>query len=625
MTTKLLRLGAFTFFLTAASVVCAAIPPAENLLPADTLAFFAVPDCAAARVAAKSSPGWMFWGDPAMKPFHDKLVAKWNEQFIAPLERDLGIKASDFMDLPQGQLTLAVTVNGSNGHDDIPPGLLLLLDAKGQGSLLKTNLAALVKKWTEAGRALRTETIHGLAFTVVPLASNDFAGIFPKKTPVSELGQEPPKAPKPGEIYFTQFETLLIAGNSPKVVEPVAAHLTGGSVPAIADNAVFAADKLAQFRDNPQYYGWFNGKGFFDLVAQAPAAGSEGDSPSPLGNLSAAKAFAALGLTSMKSATFALRDTREGSTMTLHVTAPAADRTGLLKILAIPPKDASVPAFVPAEVVKFTRARLDGKQTWAELQKMVAGFSPQGQASLNAVINIANSVGQQKDPGFDIRNDLFGNLTDDFITYQKPVAGNSLGELANPPTLYLIGVANPDAMINAIKIMGAMSNPQDNSTPPREFLGRKIYSIALKPVAVNGTTQPRSLSAASSGGYLALSSDQGMVEEFLRSAGGQAKSLRDNAGLQNAIEHLSGAGGGLFGYENQRETMRVTFKALQNTMAADTTLKMFPPSVREWLDFTLLPDYETVSKYFYISTFAGSANSEGLTFKVFAPRPPTLN
>ena len=145
MTTTSLRLAAFTFLLAAGSLV-AAIPPAENLLPADTLAFFAAPDCAAARAAAKQSPGWLFWGDPAMKPFHDHFMAKWNEQFVAPLERDLGLKVRDFTDLPQGQLTLAVTVNGSNGHDDVPPGMLLLLDTKGKSDSLKTNLAALGEK-----------------------------------------------------------------------------------------------------------------------------------------------------------------------------------------------------------------------------------------------------------------------------------------------------------------------------------------------------------------------------------------------------------------------------------------------------------------------------------------------
>jgi hypothetical protein len=624
MPSNLLRFALPAFFLST-SLLFAAIPPAENLLPADTLAFFCVPDCAAARVAAKSSPHWMFWGDPAMKPFHDKLVGKWNDQFVAPLERDLGLQTADFMDLPQGQFTLAITFNGSAGHDNVPPGYLMLLDAKGKSGSLKTNLAALTKKWADAGRPLRTETFHGLAFTVVPLSSNDFAGLLPKKTPVSEIGKEPEKPEKPGEIYFTQFESLLVAGNSPKVVEPVAAHLTGGGAPAIADNPVFAADKLSEFRGNPEYCGWFNGKGFFDLVNQSPADG-DAESPSMLGGISPAKAFGALGLAGMKSASFALHETGEGTTMTVHITAHEADRTGLLKILALAPKDAGVPPFVPPDAIKFNRYRLDGRQAWAELQKMVSGLSPAALAALNATINMANSQGQRSNPGFDIRNDLFGNLGDDIITYQQPVTGDSLTELADPPTLYLIAVYNPDTMINAIRTLLAIGSPQDSASMTRDFLGRKIYVLPLRPAAsAGGTPQRRSLYLSTSSGYLAISKDSSIVEDFLRSAEGRNKSLRDNAGVMNAIQHLGGTGGGLFGYENQRETMRLTFKTLQNTIAADSMLKLLPPAVREWVDFSLLPDYDTISKYFYISAFTSSANSDGITFKAFAPRPPGLN
>ena len=53
-----------------------------------------------------------------MKPFHDNFMAKWNAKFVAPLERDLGVKLADFADLPQGQFTFAVTQNGWNGSDD---------------------------------------------------------------------------------------------------------------------------------------------------------------------------------------------------------------------------------------------------------------------------------------------------------------------------------------------------------------------------------------------------------------------------------------------------------------------------------------------------------------------------
>ncbi|MEI6194459.1 MAG: hypothetical protein WCS42_09020, partial [Verrucomicrobiota bacterium] len=321
MTTNSLRLAAATIFLATTTLLRAAIAPAENLLSADTLAFFTVPDCAGLRAAAKTAPQMMFWNDPTMKPFHDKFMAKLTEKFLAPLEKDLGLKVADFLDLPQGQFTLAVTVNGSNGHDDIPPGIVALLDAREKSSQLKTNLAALVKKWTDAGRALRTEKINGLAFTVVPLNSNDFSSILPKKTPVSEIGKEP-KPEKPGEVYFAQFESLLVAGNSPKAVEAVAAHLTGGRAPAVADEATFAADKPAQFRDAPLYYGWFNGDKVFTLLAQSAADTGDAATPSFMPKFSPAKVIGAIGLGGLKSASFAMRENRDGSALTLHITAP---------------------------------------------------------------------------------------------------------------------------------------------------------------------------------------------------------------------------------------------------------------------------------------------------------------
>jgi hypothetical protein len=626
MNTTLLRPFALAVFLMVASMANAAIPPAENLLPSDTLAFFTVPDCNALRADAKTSPQMMFWNDPAMKPFHDKFMAAWNNKFIAPLERDLGVKAANFEALPQGQFTLAVTVNGSTGHDDTPPGLLLLLDAKGKSDQLKTNLAALTKKWAAAGRALRTQTFHGIAFTVVPLNSNDFSGLLPQRAPVSEIGKEP-KPDNPGVIYLAQFQSLLIAGNSPKAVEPVAAHLTGGGVPAIADDSVFAADKLSQFRDKPLYYGWFNGRAFFDLITKAPDENSDDDAPSLMPRFSTAKIIGALGLGDLKSSSFALRETPAGSSLDLHLSAPESGRQGLLKILALPAKDANIPAFVPADSVKYSRLRLDGKKTWAELQKMIGTISPQGLAGLNSAIDMANTLAQQKNPGFDLRTALFGNLGDDFISYQKAPAGDSAAALANPPTLYLLAVQNPDQVIDAVKTIAAMTAPQNPAAKPRDFLGRKIFTVSLRATRdpATGAARRNSLYLSTSGGYLAMSSDTAILEEYLRSANGKVKPLRETAGLADAAQRVGGTGGGMFGYENQREAMRIAFKLLKSSDAAGNPFKMLPPAIRDWADFSLLPDYAQVQKYFYESVYAGNANAGGLTMKIFSPRPPQLN
>jgi hypothetical protein len=322
-----------------------------------------------------------------------------------------------------------------------------------------------------------------------------------------------------------------------------------------------------------------------------------------------------------------LRESHDGSMLTVHLDAPNGERTGLLKILALPDKDANPPAFVPDDAVKFSRIRLDGKQTWTELQKIVAAISPGGLASLNSVIDLANASAQQKDPSFDLRNNLFGNLGDDIVSYQKSPAGDSLAAFGNPPALTLVAVNNPDQVIQAIKVIASMVTSQAAAEPPRDFLGHKIYSIALRPQqTADGTAVPATpLLVSASSGYVAISVDPGILEEYLRSVDGKTKPLSQLPGLTDAEQHIGGANGGLFGYQNQLDTMRTSFKLLKNASSSDLTMKMFPPSFRGWMDFTLLPDFDQVAKYFYISVYGANTTDDGINLKVFTPRPPQLN
>ena len=625
MSAKLLRFLTASILLTVGGLIHAAIPSAENLLPADTLGFLTVPDCTAFRAAAKTSPQLLFWNDPAMKPFHDKFMSKLTETFAAALEKDLGLKISDFAGLPQGQLTLAMTANGASARDDVPPGLVLLLDSGDKKGQLKANLADLVKKWSDAGRALRTEDIHGLTFTIVTLSSNDLAGILPQRPAVSEMGKEP-KPEKPVYIYFTQFESLLLVANSEKVAESVAARLTGGNNPAIADDTTFAADKLSQFRNRPTYYGWFNAKLFISLLTQMPQDDSEADSQSMMPRFAPSKIIEALGLGGLKSASMVMHESGDGSFFSLHASTTDEDRSGLLKIFTLSAKDSSPPPFVPADAIKFSRVRLDGRQAWDALQKSIAALSPNGLASINSVIDLANSAAQQKDPGFDLRNNLFGNLGDDVVNYQKAPVGDSLPALAAPPSLSLIASPNPDQVIQSIKVIASMIAPQDTS-PPREFMGHKIYSVSQRQQrAPDGSTvTPAPLLMSSAGGYAAFSADAVILEEYLRSSDGKGKPLSATPGLADAFQRVGGTGGGLLGYQNQREAMRATFKLLKDSNNSNLMMKFVPPAFHDWMDFSLLPDYDTVSKYFFMSVFGGNTTATGTTINIYTPRPPQLN
>jgi hypothetical protein len=626
-----------------------AIPFPEKLLPEDTLAMVTAPDFIRLREILVKTPQAQLWNDPAMKPFRERLVSRFNDGFINPLERELAIKFDDYTGLLQGQLTLAVTQNGWQGQDDSSPAFLLLFDAKDKSGQLKSNLAELRKKWVAARKPIRTEKIRDLEFIVLPLSSNDLPQtirkIFPRSSEVQELGNEPAarKAARQDEWVVGQAESVLLVGNSTKAVEKVVARLTGGPAPPLGELATYQANHLVMFRDSP-LYGWVNMKALMDVFSKTQAQKKENPGAPNSLDISLGKAVGALGLTSLKTVAFNFQDSSEGAVIQLYIGVPEADRQGLFKILAGEAKDTTPPPFVPADAVKFRRWRLDGQKGWATLLQIANDISPQALSTINFLLDSAEIAAREKDPGFDIKKSLIGNLGDDMISFEKVPRGAMPAQLQSPPSLFLIGSANAEQLALGLKSL-LVYLPDQQSQQEREFLGRKIYSVALPPVTLTGTTRtPGStsrltLSYAASRSYLAMSTDASILEEYLRSSGTQGKSLREIPGLTEATPKVIGPGSSLFGYENGLETTRASFEAWRkNPNAAPSsggsiTVNLLPSATELFgasqdfsagIDFSLLPPFDAVSKYFYFSVYGWSATDDGFTFKWFAPVPPAL-
>jgi hypothetical protein len=138
----------------------------------------------------------------------------------------------------------------------------------------------------------------------------------------------------------------------------------------------------------------------------------------------------------------------------------------------------------------------------------------------------------------------------------------------------------------------------------------------------------------SSGGYLALSTDPALLEEYIRSSGTPGKSLRSLPGLAEAAEKAGGMNTGMFGLENQSETMRVLLEVFKKDGAAFGDLLAATPFgqrlglaednkvFKDWFDFALLPAWDKLSKYFGLTVYSGSANADGLIIKFYTPYPP---
>src|SRR6185436_11915541 len=122
------------------------------------------------------------------------------------------------------------------------------------------------------------------------------------------------------------------------------------------------------------------------------------------------------------------------------------------------------------------------------------------------------------------------------ISYEKAPRDSSLEALADPPSIYLIGSPRPDQLASGLKAVTTLL-PVPGALKEREFLGRTIFTFDLP----QDEGEPRRLHFSPSGGYVALSTDEATLEEFLRTTGSNPGSaLREDRNLIQAAQKVGG-------------------------------------------------------------------------------------
>jgi len=629
-----MRLILSLFLIICAGVCLAApVPSPDKLLAADTLAVITITDYQKARSDWDRSSLVKLWQDTAMKAFREKFDTKLKADLIEPLEREFGVKFADYKDLAQGQLTLALTRGIPTEKGDPTLGFVLLLDTKDKAQVLKTNLATLKNKWIESGKGVKNEKIRDIEFTTLIFSGADISKTVDKVLPSPKKDKEEPaeekKPAKKQEWLVGQSDSLLIVATSAKDVEKILIRQSGGAVPSLSEYGPFAANYGPLFRDTSTY-AWVDLKTVLDRATRKPArAGDETGEGGP----DQSKFLSVLGIGGLQSLAFTLKDSSEGCLLTTTITAPESSRRGLVRILSHEARDAGPPPFVPHDAVKFTRWRIDLPKAWTALETTLTDLDP---AYARLIKLFVDNAGKDKDPNFDLRKSLIANLGDDLIIYEKKPKASTLAAMDKPPTIYLLSSPRPEQMAAAVKSLTAFL-PQPSRFKEREFLGRKVFSVtipsATEPASSGGrrSAEEQVLSYAASGSYVVFSTDTALFEEYLRAV--DTRPLREMPGLAQAAEKVGGMATGLFGFENQQESMRVMFEALKKDavsiddlisgsrlagkLAGDEDKKF-----KAWFDFSLLPEFDRVAKYFHIAVWSGAVTTDGISFKWFSPAPP---
>lgn len=637
----------------ALSVARSAVPPVERLLPEDTLFLVTTPDFTKLLDLAKKTPELQLWNDPAMKPFRDHFMEKFHSELLDPLQRELGVDLDSFATLPRGQVTFAVTQNGSRGAANPQPGVLLLVDTRDMSGQLRTNLATLRRKWSQAGKEVRTEQIRGQEFLIVPLTTNQIPrtirAFLPPDAPIDNSGDDDAAGTGPhpkAELVIGQVDSLLIAANGVKPVQKVMQQLSGGSAPALSELRAYQADQLAFFRD-ACLYSWVNTKAMFDIALAQPAPPvaqpmDDSDDGPPMVDISPRRAeiLRASGLAGVRTMAFSVSESHDGSLLQFFIGEPESQRAGIFKILAAEPKETSPPPFVPANVVKYQRWRVDGQKAWETFQKDLREVAPGLLNQVDMLIDYADQRSRRIDPNFDLRKNLIENVGDDLIIYGMAPPGTSAEDYYLAPSMVLIGSPEPQRFAAAIEGVLAIASTEGEPPPERDFLGRKIQAVTIPSVPTGGPPAPgqpltRTVYVSESGGYVAISTDETLLEQYLRSSDSRPKALRDTPGFAEAAQRVTNPDTGLFGFDNDMANARYMFESMRNDTNAMRGYTYVPlpgvpdmpdtqKTIHQWMDYRLLPEFSRIAKYFGFSVYGGAATTDGFTVKLFTPTPPGL-
>ncbi|MFN0066575.1 MAG: hypothetical protein ACKVYV_02965 [Limisphaerales bacterium] len=590
----------------------AATPPVEKLLPTNTLAVVTTASFAAARQAWGTQAWARLWADPAMTEFRVHAESRFRTNVIEALAGVLGVNPRELAALTDGQLAVAV-VAGADG-----PVPLLLADTGTHAARLGPLLDAARANWLTAGRMVETNAAGSKVTWSVAFPRSDFGriGAFLRgtNTPAATTGTNLFR------LTLGQADGLLVAGGDTTVAAGVLARLADGGA-ALAEVPAWQAD-TALLPAGESWRGWVNAP--LMLKALWPPAPEEGRRRSARPD--AARLVSALGLDAVHSLGFGVELSPAGPALRLAIRIPPDARRGLFRMLAFEARDAAPPDAVPADVLEFSRWRFNGARAWDALEQTLTAVSPEiagvFQLFFSALVDDA-------DPQFDFRRSLVGGLGDDFASWR--VATGTNGGTAS---VALLGSTNAPQLARALRLAAGLL-PGGEDAPAltsREEAGVRVFSVTL-PALLGGEDEeaPVIHFAAPDTNRLVLSGEASLLEAALAT---NRPAARLAAALPaDAVVRAGGTGGGLFSYENQRETARRFFSGVRNgdgdgalpgalqPLAAARMAGRAVPEPGQWFDLRLLPPFEAVEKHFGLQVSAGAVTTNGWEMRIVQPAP----
>ena len=616
--------------------VCAAIivsgaradlPKTAALVPADTFLLVDIADFNGLMKKLEKIPLYRLYKDPVMRPFVENFTGK----LVKKLQEDDPVLKTvfDANNLPSGKVAVATVLKG-NPDDDIEPTVLVISQWGRNIAKMKEALDNSALKSVEKGAHRSVENYRDVNIVIlttetparkVPDAGKYNPGDANRRMKTIPAGLE--------KNCYCSIDDCLIVANDVDTAKFAIAHIKGAAGPTLADNT----DYVSAMADVGPYHDIDLFLNFRQLLKKVYAADKTEQSRMEMANL---------GFDNLASLACSLGINTRGDSPIYGKAAlkTTGTRKGILKILEIRSEPIKPPRFIPASTNSITLLNIDIKRAFDEFCSIMYGFSPAAAAALQQPLVNADDQGQAP---ITLRTDIIEYLGSQIVIAQSINKPFSLSSIPTE-TLIAVSINNRTSLEKPLSLVHKRLIVPLNPEPTRELLGHTIYLLGplgfptmrgAAPLDSPTTGMPSQTPLVRTAFTITdthlIIGPEPAVERAIRTlAGAEADSVTSAEWFARAKSAIPSVVG-LACLEDTSASAELMWWMLKEGsqrqranigLGSGATL-LAEPDLWQLADFTLLPDYSTVKKYFGSSVLFVVTRPDGFLFEFKSLNPRT--
>ena len=615
----LLSSCAFMLLSTPASVSAIELPKTAKLVPPETILLLDINNFNQLRAQFEKTNFYQLYKDPAMAAFIDNFKTKWQEK-KQESEREFVRIIADAGILPQGRVAVALVFDEQMPDANVPP-VLVVVQWGDKFDKVKELADQIVRKAIEDGARRQTEDYRGVEITTIE--------------------KKPPEA-----LNYCFIDDCLIASTSPNVLKFVIAQIKGAGSTTLADDRDYAASGKAVDPANAGRIDFYvNIKQVVKIELAEDADGR-------------AKAFIDnLGLNNVISFGGCVEPAGGPGRSSVAKAILKIDgaKAGICKMLELESGPIRMPRFIAGSASSVSIVNLNIKKAFDELANILTRFSPQMAAIMYMPILPPDPQGE---PALQLKADIIDHLGSQIILAQsidKPQPDRGTARPADkqpsPVTKSVVAVAieNRNALEKSLSLIHSKMIAPNNPEARRELLGHTIYSVDLSGFFPAFGPNPKALMQAPAGPGTPkmppsaftvtdthlLFASQDAIEQAIRTLGGSQAESIGSAEWFNKVKSNIPSVVGLAGLQNNAASGEYFWSTLRQSAKLDkadgedkqsqiivggTSDSLIPQIMfdqvgADLFDFSLLPEFDAVKKYFGLSAFYGISRPDGFFFE----------